>query len=484
MNPTIKIIYAEKDNTLKSSTKGWVSSFQKFLGMMLYQTTGINHQIEMISDESDSFDVDNTQILIPILSPDFILSGQCLDRLEAFVQKYPQQYTHYLFKIYKTPLDFVDIPQNVRDLHGYNLFLTDQYGQAKEVEYFFSPEAEKSYWMKMVDLCYDINELVLVLSAQLSDKKKKETSVRKKVYLAETGYDLSSARNIVKRELIQHGFEVLPKNVLPSTLKELRKSIEEDLKQCDFSIHMMGSSYGNILPGTKDSVVDVQNEMAALRVQDEKAGDFHRLIWISPDLKHASERQKAFIHTIKRDANVSLGAEILQTSLEDFKNTLWNELMESNGLVDFNSLLSASSEGKPAVYCIFDQIDQKNVAPLLHSIAEKPFNLLFPSFKGDLLALRNEHVSFLKEMDAAIVYQKEVNEQWVHMKLLDLLKAPGLGRNKPLIGKLMVVAEEVHVNKELFERYDIEIINQNDKKAIDHFLQEVKNTFEKKAAVV
>jgi hypothetical protein len=369
-------------------------------------------------------------------------------------------------------------------LHGYNLFLTDQYGQAKEVEYFFSPEAEKSYWMKMVDLCYDINELVLVLSAQLSDKKKKETSVRKKVYLAETGYDLSSARNIVKRELIQHGFEVLPKNVLPSTLKELRKSIEEDLKQCDFSIHMMGSSYGNILPGTKDSVVDVQNEMAALRVQDEKAGDFHRLIWISPDLKHASERQKAFIHTIKRDANVSLGAEILQTSLEDFKNTLWNELMESNGVVDFNSLSSASSEGKPAVYCIFDQIDQKNVALLLHSIAEKPFNLLFPSFKGDLLALRNEHVSFLKEMDAAIVYQKEVNEQWVHMKLLDLLKAPGLGRNKPLIGKLMVVAEEVHVNKELFERYDIEIINQNDKKAIDHFLQEVKNTFEKKAAVV
>ncbi len=44
-------------------------------------------------------------------------------------------------------------------------------------------------------------------------------------------------------------------------------------------------------------------------------------------------------------------------------------------------------------------------------------------------------------MDFALVYQGHVNDQWVKMKLLDLLKAPGFGRRKPILNKGVVVSK-------------------------------------------
>ena len=471
----INIIYAEDDNKPIKGKRGWVSYFEKFLSMMLKQTMNRRFQINLMSDSSENAPLKDG-IYIPILSPDFILSGVSLDRLEAlFLNKNSEKLNDKIFPVFKSPLDFVDIPEKLRPLSAY-IFYLDNENHEKELSDFFSKEAEKGYWMKMVDLCFDIYETILKMGN--NDENDDLVHNRRSVYLAETGQDLAGARNIIKRELNRHGYEVYPKGLLPHNSAELKKSIKADLQKCQFSIHMVGASYGSIPHGSDSSLMDIQNELAA--DQYEQTPDkFNRLIWISPSLKFASEKQKSFIHNIKRDAKASLGAEVLQTSLEDFKNTLWEELLESGLNKKLRNAFTQEDQKLPMIYLIYDESDQKEAEKLISKIDDQQIKILTLEKHGELMELRNKHIDALKQMDAAIVFQENVNNQWVYMKLLDLLKAPGFGRSKPILGKLFKSSKAKGSENEYVNRYEVEVDSSEDSKKLNKFIKDIKAAFEK-----
>lgn len=126
---------------------------------------------------------------------------------------------------------------------------------------------------------------------------------RKTIYLAETGHDLSVQRNIIKRELQRHGYIVLPNQTLPGTASELEKMVRRDVEDSSLSIHLWQRIRWNS-DGADRSIVDLQkNRYAAEKSQKVGKDQFSRLIWISPTLSNASERQKAFIDNIKRDVD-------------------------------------------------------------------------------------------------------------------------------------------------------------------------------------
>lgn len=470
----INIIYAEDDNKPIMQNRGWVSFFEKFLNMMLRQTMNREFQINLLSDSSETSTI-KEGVYVPILSPDFILSGLSLDRLEGLFQNGDSEKIHdRIFPVFKSPLDFVDIPEKLRPLRSY-IFYLDYENHEQELSDFFSKEAEKGYWMKMVDLCFDIYETVLKMSNQ--DNNADVIHNRRSVYLADTGQDLAGARNIIKRELSRHGYEVYPKGLLPHNFTEMKKSIKEDLNKCQFSIHMVGSSYGTIPHGTDSSVMDIQNGLAANQFE-ENPQNFNRLIWISPSLKFASEKQKSFIHNIKRDAKASLGAEVLQTSLEDFKNTLWEELMDTGLNKKLRIAYPQEDQKLPIVYLIYDESDQNEAEKLIANIDNQEVKILTLDNKGDLMALRNKHIDALKQMDAAIVFQEKVNNQWVYMKLLDLLKAPGFGRSKPILGRMFKSKKAKGVENEFINQYEVEVDSSEDSKKLDKFIKDIKAAYE------
>ncbi|MGM0579347.1 MAG: hypothetical protein ACQETL_01615 [Bacteroidota bacterium] len=471
----INIIYAEEDNKPIMQNRGWVGYFDKFLQMMLKQTMNREFQINLLSDAAKDSTLKDG-VYIPILSPDFILSGESLDSLESLFLNGDSEKIHdRILPVFKSPLDFVDIPEKLRPLRAY-IFYLDYENHEQELSDFFSKEAEKGYWMKMVDLCFDIYETVLKMSNE--DSKGNNIHNRRAVYLADTGQDLAGARNIIKRELTRHGYEVYPKGLLPHNFTEMKKSITEDLKKCQFSIHMVGASYGSIPQGSDTSVMDIQNGLAADQ-SEERPHDFSRLIWISPSLKFASEKQKSFIHNIKRDAKASLGAEVLQTSLEDFKNTLWEELLDSGLNKKLRNAYPSEDQKLPIIYLIYDESDHKEAQKLISNIDDQQVNILTLDNKGDLMELRNKHIDALKQMDAAIVFQKNVNNQWVYMKLLDLLKAPGFGRSKPILGKMFKSRKAKGSESEYINRYEVEVDISEDSKKLNKFIKEIKVEFEK-----
>lgn len=472
----VLILFADRDDETKNKNgTGWVSQFKRFLELMLTQVLGEKPNI-MIKGEFDSLtapNLDNVATLIPILSKDFIQSGQCLDHVVSFYKaiENTEKKHQRVFKVFKNPLSLLEQPPRLRELIGFDMYQLDpDSGEIKEYTDYFSTEAERQYWMKMVDLAYDIYDTILYLKGSAGPVEVKNIYNRKTIYLAETGHDLSVQRNIIKRELQRHGYVVLPNHTLPNNYADLEKTIAKDLDESNLSIHLIGASYGEIPEGSDRSIVDIQNAMSADKSQRvrEKNQNFSRLIWISPNLSNASERQRAYIEKIKRDTEAQEGAEILQTPLEDFKNIMREELL------DGDEKRTAHDSNTRTVYLVHDRVDEQEVKPIADIIKASGFNVITPEFDGELLELRKKHIDNLRNFDAAIIYKGKVNEQWVRMKILDLLKAPGFGRKKPIIGKAIITAPGAQVNIDAFKNQDLRVIEGGQKslESLKTYLQE------------
>jgi len=408
------------------------------------------------------------------LSKDFIQSGKCLDHVESFykaLENSPKS-RNRVFKVFKSPLSIQEQPPRLRELLGYDMYQLDpDSGEIREYTDYFSTDAERQYWMKMVDLAYDIYDSLIFLKDDSAKAEVRNFFKRKTIYLAETGHDLSVQRNIIKRELQRHGYEVLPNQTLPGNARELEQVVRKDIAESNLSIHLIGSAYGEIPMGSELSVVDLQNKLAAEKSMKAKESneEFTRLIWISPNLSNASERQKNFIENIKRDVEAQEGAEILQTPLEDFKNIMREELVESE-----ERKATEVQDGR-SVYLMHDRIDVQDVKPIREVLENAGFRVLVPEFEGELLELRKKHIENLKVFDAAIIYKGKVNEQWVRMKALDLLKAPGFGRKKPIMGKAILTAPGSTMNVESFRSQNLRVIESDPERtaaSLKSFLQE------------
>jgi hypothetical protein len=453
----ILILFADADNEPSSnSDTAWVSQFKKFLEFMLNQVLNEKPKI-LLKGEYDTMTapkLDNVSVLIPILSKDFIKSATCLEHLALFEEATGKNYNR-IFKVGKFPVPLKEQPELLRQLIGYDLYQLDpDSDEIKEYSSYFSAEAERQYWMEIVDLSYDIAELLFQLKQGSSAPVVKNLFDPKIVYLAEVGHDLSVQRNIIRRELQRNGYTVLPTQTLPSVSNDIERIVRRDLEDCSMSIHLIGNNYGDIPEGGSRSVADLQHIIAAEKSQEagKKNTTFQRLIWISPNLSHTSERQKSFIETIKRDVELQEGAEILETPLEDFKNIIREELLES---IDRKAV---KETGGRAIYLLYDKEDHDNVKPYVDLIEKSGFHVLIPTFNGELLEQRIKHMENLRALDAAIIYKGKTSEQWVRMKALDIMKAPGFGRKKPIVAKAILAPLNGINNREPFDGQNFRFI--------------------------
>ncbi len=456
----VLISFTEEDNHATDSGRGWVEDFKIFLELMMVQVLGDKPNV-ILKSEHDSVagaNLTKVAVLIPVISSSFIASGECLDTLEDFFTSINKTGPRRVFKVLKRPVVIEDQPSKLRDLLSYELFnMNIVTEEVRDYTNFFTSEAERDFWMRLVDLAYDVYESLVDLKYQAKKTDQSSDYARKSVYLAETGHDLSIQRNIIKRELQRYGYKVLPDHTLPAKADVLRKIVGREIENCHVSIHLIGTSYGEIPEGSDKSVVDIQNEIAAekgTRFKDKS--EFSRLIWISPRLDNASEKQIAFVENIKRDMASSEAAEILQTPLEDFKNVVREELIEVR--LDKRFLhADISDDANNSVYVLYDKVDSEIADEVKKVFKKEGYNILEPVFECELLALRQTHIENLRKSDVAVVIQGKVNYQWVNMKALDLLKAPGFGRQKPLLGKAIVSTRDPQT-LEIYQEQDFKII--------------------------
>jgi len=471
MEQDIIINYTDKDNESASkSENGWVDDFSRFLKIMLTQVLG-REPLIILKTEGSALSVSelkNTGILISILSPHFMSSGQCLDAIEEFNKVSSASSVPRTFKVLKTEVGYDDQPAKLKDAIAYELYDLDyESGSAIVFNDYFGPAAENVYWMKMVDLAYDVHESLLML--QDADAKDGVTPLYKRdtIFLAETGQDLNVHRNVIRRELQRHGFRVLPDHTLPRELAAAEAEIKKELAESVMSVHLIGSSYGVIPTGGDKSLVDIENRLAAEKVKDNPDGrKLQRLIWINPNQENSSDQQKSFIENIQRDLAALEAAEIFQIPLEDFKNTLREELFDNTNGSDGQSLEIKVDDKKSNAYLIYDKLDKEEATAVGKELTKAGLNVLHSEFEGNVLELRKLHQEKLKHLDVGIVFKGKVNDNWVRMKILDLLKAPGLGRNKPILGKAVIGGIGAELASEKYKDLDLEIMSTDRKETL------------------
>lgn len=482
-NRTIALIYSEKDDAMiEGGIKGWISNFHKFLSTLMYQITRENPEIKLINESSFSaVELDSYNVILAVVTTNLVQDKVIVSALNSHAKKLKGQNklvadgVARIFKVLKRPFDPDDHLDELEDLLTYDFYLVDPLtGDPQEFTRFFGNDAERSYWMKLVDMAYDINHVLH--AKELEDGGGYETIPREKtVYLASTGVDMVIQRDIIKRELIRHGYKVLPDHSLPKEAKALDRMVRDDLDRCRLSIHLVGEDYGYKPRGSELSVVDIQNRVASdhtyqmveknKKAKKEDRQPFSRLIWVSPDLKNVTERQKIFIEDLKSDAAALEEAEVLQIQLQELKTIIREELVTGgrfNTRRDIKGLDDEKKDDKTKmIYLIADKRDVNEIDDIQTYLKKQGFNVVSPSYEGDLVDLRYIHQENLRRCDASIIYFGQATEEWIKTKLQDLLKAPGFGREKPLSAKAVYFKGQKDVDMEHYEKNNAMVLGNN-----------------------
>jgi hypothetical protein len=344
---------------------------------------------------------------------------------------------------------------------GYQFFNIDpDTGRVRELDEVFGPEAQRDFWMRLDDLAHDICCLLEMLEPSGTAVVPKADELQEAVFLAETTFDLREQREVINRDLQQHGYTVLPAGPLPQVDSEVKKAVRVDLAQCRMSIHLIGKNFGFVPEGGSQSLVEIQNELA---IERASKADFSRLLWIPTGLQVEDERQRKIIEHLRIDPRVQKGADLLETFLEDLRTVIQERLKEKQKPTPAPSPPSSSvvvGREHARLYLIYDQRDALITAPWEDFLFEQELEVFRPVFEGDEAELREYHEENLRSCDGALIFYGSGNECWLRRKLRELQKSPGYGRTKPMPTVAISLVLPRTPDKERFRTHEALVIPQ------------------------
>ncbi|MEO8149941.1 MAG: TIR domain-containing protein [Bacteroidia bacterium] len=469
------ISYAHIDDqpiTLNKDAKGWISNFHTLLKRRLDMVVG--REMNIWRDEKLQGNTEfgpeiveqfpKMRVMISIITPRYVKSDWCRREMQEFYRaansnggiSFHNQWR--IFKVVKTPFDRsiintlpAEINKIYKDILDYQFYIKESETGDKFSELNPEGSADNVSTQKFIEKLEDVVQNIAKLIEQLNNEGKVNPD-QKKIYLAETTYDLHEYREKLVRQLEDTGYIVLPDTTLPGVLNEFNTAVQTFIDQSVLSLHLISSTnYGSPPEGTIKSKVIIQNEIAAKK---SASNNLPRLIWIPPATTLADtdtetkEMQSEFLKKLKTAKENT--PDILEgITLEDFKEAIANKFKaieqeekarkeaEEKAKQDDQTPnvtdVAASAEVKKVYLICNDQADLETTGPLRKLIKNNNLSLLLPNFSQPEL-LQKQHADYLKICDAVIIYFGSGNDLWMDNKAGDI---DGLIRDaaKPLLAK-------------------------------------------------
>jgi hypothetical protein len=266
------------------------------------------------------------------------------------------------------------------------------------------------------------------------------------VYLAETTSDLTNERELVRDELRQRGYGVLPEQKLPlEEAKQTEQTVRAALARCALSVHMVGTRYGSTPEDDARSAVRIQEQLAA--EHEGASSEFLRLLWMPPGLMTeampiSDERQTSFVTELQK--RIAAGTELLQTNVEDLKTRIVEKLTPTV------TVPKGGHSRFKQVYLICENRDRSLVRPIKEYLFKQNLEVITWLDQEGADTLMDYHRKNLRECDAALVYFGSGDEPWVRKNLEDLQKAYGYGRENDWLANAVYVGAPPSEQKEDF----------------------------------
>src|SRR5262245_29056301 len=471
----VVITYANLDDRpLLSGRPGWISQLHQNLQVRVAQLSGKQVAVVKHSDRSASAETEaevlkqipNAKTVVSVLSPPFAHSNECHRIVESFWKsatdsgQFGVDHRSRLLNVVKTPVAADELPADLQALYTglvpYEFFERDpQTGRLREFDEAFGSTALQRFHERVYDVAYDISQVLKYLG-DAGHAGAKRTASPKTIFLAATTSDLEPQRDQLRRELIELGHTVIPKQPLPLIASELAAVVQSCLEQADIAIHFVGEYFGLVPEATDLSMVALQNQVAA-RFCDNSS--LKRLIWIPKGLQPRDERQTSFIRQLQGDPRTVTGAELIADTLENVKVLLRTRWEREQAERDKPAAKPATG-GAPRVYLICDQQDEAALEPLEDFFYHQGIEVSLPGFEAEESEVQQIHIQNLRDCDAALIYYGTAGMHWVDFKIRDLQKAAGYRDSRPIPVSAVFVAPPFNHRKERFKSLSTPVIRQ------------------------
>jgi hypothetical protein len=469
----------------------WTASFRRFLELLLGRLSGEPVSINEISaDQLSTEEVYSPfTLLIPVVSPALLNSANFKEEIKLFHEKAINKgsnnipWSSRIFKVLREPQREHFLLDYLSNSINYDFFHYDSSTDDLVIyDDFTGPSSEKTFWMRLYDMAYDIFRVLDNLKNAESELAHIARDLNQlTVYLSEVGADLLAERDSVKRELQRNGYRVLPERNMPKDLDSIMKLIKKNLAESNMSLHLVGSDYGKI-QDTNSSIVDLQNRMAIEHfIELEKLDadtrmNFGRVIWVSTEMKNVSVKQRLFIENLKKDSDSMRDADLLETTIEELKGFVLNKIEDCKA--QYNKIYGNAADERKVIYIIHEKADATKCKKIEDYLQKNGFDVISSDFDGNSDDLRSRHSDNLRRCDATLIYYGHDNEGWIKSKQKELLKSLGSGRKKPISPQAILIENEAQL-KQSFDMNGTSIILQNQKrfspKVIEPFIAKLKD---------
>jgi serine/threonine protein kinase len=490
----VLLSYADiDDHPLQDGRPGWVSQLHRNLEVRMEQLSGEKVSITRLPETSISAALEDqllecvpqAKAMISVVSPPFLHSDFCLREVEQFWHGAEQtggrwvQDKSRLLKVLKTLVSEDQMSPRLQaifsPLFGFEFFELDAVtGRVREFDETFGPALKQRFFERVYDLAYDACQVLSVLK-QVSTAGTAGTPNpnRHWVYLATTTSDIQDERDRIRRELQERGHAVLPNAPLPIRSADAEAAIAECLEQCTIAIHLLGRHYGVTPEDSSESMPALQVRMTAQRP------NLQRLVWMPGGNGIDDERQRAFLLRVQEDPALHDRAEILEGNLNLLKKDLIRRLAppeEKPKAAEPGR--KSNGAANPKLYLICDPRDEADLESLEDYLFDQGLEVCLPAFDGDDAEAAALHQENLLTCDAVLVYYGAAPKAWVDIKLREVLKAAGYGRQAPIGVQAVYIAPPGDRRKERFRSHQAAVMRQTEESApsadLDAFIGQVK----------
>jgi len=396
--PDVFVSYARVDNEhLPGANKGWVTTLVDGLKIFLGQRLGHPNAYSLWMDSGLRGNepvtsvvveqLENSAILLVILSPGYLVSSWCRDELSLFLNKVSKGSE----RVFIVERDDVQCPDELSDSRGYKFWVKDEAGNSRTLATPKPNPEEHEYYQRLNDLARQLSDRI-ISSRKDEFERKDANSITgaaplNAIFLAVVSDDLEERREAVKRYLEQQGVRVLPDKAYSFT--NIRQYLEHDLSQCSLFVQLLSEKIGHGLP-------QFQYEQA-------RAAKLPILLWRDSALDLNSVHDLDHLKLLSQNT-------VIASSLVEFQEHIINQLQPKE------ELIKSPSEKAPLVFINMASEDMTWALQMGEMLNKQGIKYTLPleiSERTKFTDIQKNLKRNLLYCDAVIVIYDKTSKNWV-----------------------------------------------------------------------
>ena len=434
-NPVqIFISYARRDDfgTGRLNSKGFVSALHQALERIQiqqgYPSPYLWRDTQQI-EKGDYFNpkieaaITNSQLLVVVLSRNWIERPNCLKELELFRHRWGDV-RERIVVVRRHMVEEQQCPELLRGTEGYRFFRFDGPNHEAGLETYIEAEGA-------TEAEFDAEAKALGSYLWRAAKRRRVVDGAaplppqgRTVYLAKPAPDMTKPYEFLATNLEMQGFKVVPsRNQIIPLDSSARHFVDSALEAADTSIHLLGDEAGYMPSDEHDPIVKMQLTRASARAADHAATKgalpFKRIIW-APKVIHDGTGFRDPLAVVEKFGTLITGDKLLSDGQSGFWTSLKQLLDDSKTLPGTDEPKQPAAAPDARIYIHHKKEDRDFAVGIASILKEKDVNIVLPPMQGTDVERERWHKEELRDCDTVLLCWAQATDVWVKTSLNEL----------------------------------------------------------------